>query len=351
MKKILILLAFFLFVPSAFAATNVYYSVGQNTTDNKTGSPTLTIDGSGNGTFSVAQTATNIGVGDKVTYGGSVAYISAKQSTSVWSLVTNLGATPSATSSAPVTSITHTFSSLANATSGFTGASYLNTSNLTTSGYIVNIPCYYDSGTDTSTASLSGITTNASDYIQIYTPTNTSTQVNQSQRHNGTYNTSVGYSVSETFTIAVNYTKVYGLQMDQPDAAASRCIAVTATNVTLAYNICKAFGSSVYAPWFINGGGSSAADYMYNNVVWNGNGGSSSGYYLGDQVYFYNNTVDGNFSVGINSPNGYVVAKKQYRVYQFGFRLWWHICHSLKQHLSRREQSRYGVSKQDARIR
>src|SRR3989344_4190111 len=46
---------------------SVYYSVGQNTNDHKTGSPTMSIS-SGVATFSVAQTATNMGVGDRVTY-------------------------------------------------------------------------------------------------------------------------------------------------------------------------------------------------------------------------------------------------------------------------------------------
>ena len=72
----------------------------------------VTISG-GVATFSVAQTAPNLGVGDKISYGtNGVAYISAKQSQTVWNLITAKGATPTATSSAVVSSITHAFSSL-----------------------------------------------------------------------------------------------------------------------------------------------------------------------------------------------------------------------------------------------
>ncbi len=44
---------------------NIYYSVGQNTNDHKTGTPTISIT-DGVATFSEAQTAANMGVGDKI---------------------------------------------------------------------------------------------------------------------------------------------------------------------------------------------------------------------------------------------------------------------------------------------
>src|SRR3989339_1770310 len=77
-----------------FSQTKICYSVGQNTTDHKTGSPTITLSG-GIATFSVAQTATNMGVGDQVTYNASsIAYISSKISTTQWRVITATGATP-----------------------------------------------------------------------------------------------------------------------------------------------------------------------------------------------------------------------------------------------------------------
>lgn len=65
-KIAIISIIFFIGLSSAFlasAATPVYYSVGQNTNDHKTGTPTVTVSGT-TATFSVAQTATNMGVGD-----------------------------------------------------------------------------------------------------------------------------------------------------------------------------------------------------------------------------------------------------------------------------------------------
>src|ERR1035437_3777404 len=76
---------------TAHAATaNVFYSVGQSSSNLMTLSPTVTI-ASGMATFSQAQTG-NIGVGDKVTYNTSaIAYISGKISQTQWSLVTATG--------------------------------------------------------------------------------------------------------------------------------------------------------------------------------------------------------------------------------------------------------------------
>jgi len=168
-------------------ATAVYYSVGQNTASHETGAGTVTVSGT-TATFTEAQTATNMGVGDLVTYTGGSCYISGKTSTTVWSCVSATGGTPTAASGADVTSIAHAFSSLSaavNTSTGAGGASYMNTTNMYTSNYQLNIPCYYDTSADTTAVSVSGYTTALPNYIKIYTPNNTSTEVNQSQRHQG----------------------------------------------------------------------------------------------------------------------------------------------------------------------
>ena len=61
---LVLLFAFSIFPNFAHAAAMVYDSVGQNTTDHKTGSPTVTI-ANGIATFSIPQTARNLAVGDK----------------------------------------------------------------------------------------------------------------------------------------------------------------------------------------------------------------------------------------------------------------------------------------------
>jgi hypothetical protein len=180
-------------------ATNVFYSVGQNTTDHKTGTPTVDI-ASGIATFSTAQTATNMGVGDKITYNtSSVAYISAKISTTQWNVITVTGAAPANVTGQTVNSIAHVFTSLNAAISGASGANYLNTNNLTIGNYQLNFPCYYDTGADTTTVGVSDsyYVTSANNFVKIYTPNNILTEANASQRHNGKWK-------NDAYTLANN---------------------------------------------------------------------------------------------------------------------------------------------------
>ena len=224
-------LVFFVAHP-ALAATNVYYSVGQSTSTNlMTGSPTVTLT-SGTAVFSVAQTG-NIGVGDKVIYGASssIAFISGKVTTddTQWSLVTATGSIPTNVSGASVTSITRAFASLSSAISGFTGANYLATSSLVGANAIVNIPCYYDTGADTSQVTIpSSIITATSTYLNIYTPNNTSTQSNFSQRHTGKW-TSNAYQLTivssgvntDMINVQAGYVRITGLQIGLTIASTS----------------------------------------------------------------------------------------------------------------------------------
>lgn len=173
------------FAGKADAATNVYYSVGQNTNDHKTGLPTVTIS-AGIATFSIPQTALNMGVGDRVTYNTtSTAYISGKISQAQWTLATATGSVPADVTDASVDSIRHEFNSLANAVTGASDSTHLATTNFVNGNYVLNIPCYYDSGPDTTAVDVVGYTTGADNFIKIYTPYNLATEVNRSQRHTG----------------------------------------------------------------------------------------------------------------------------------------------------------------------
>src|SRR3989344_558627 len=213
---------------------SVFYSAGQNTSDHKTGSPTVTLS-SGVATFSVAQTAPNIGVGDRVTYNSTQkVFISGKISQTKWTVVTVKGDTPSNVSNATVNSIRHEFDSLNNAVSYYTGfqagdANHLNSSNLISGNYILNIPLYYDTGPEYFTGggiyagiliSGSSIVTGPNNYIRIYTPTNTASEVNLSQRHDGKWNNqkySLIFSPDNDSTAAIRtykpYVKIDGLQI------------------------------------------------------------------------------------------------------------------------------------------
>jgi|GEM_PF-1279604 len=236
MKRIALLLISGLSA-SLLAQTNIYYSVGQNTNNHMTGLPTISIS-NGQATFSVAQTATNMGVGDKVTYNtSSVCFISSKVSTTVWNVVTAIGGTPGNVSNQTVNSIAHCFPSLAAAVgsqggggsdAGVTGPSFLNTGNLVSGGYVLNIACYYDAGADTTAIKMVGdgggteFTTGPNNYIRIFTPNDTSMQCNQSQRHNGRW-VSSAYMISVTYSSTVidarlAYMQFDGLQLYIPTA-------------------------------------------------------------------------------------------------------------------------------------
>lgn len=145
----------FSFANSASAAS-VFYSVGQdNTTNLMTGTPDITGIVSDVATFDTAQTG-NIGVGDRVTYETGVehiCYISAKQSTSVWDLVTATGAACPDHASTDVVSIHREYDSLFNAEAGALDANHINsaTGDLVTQTTILNLPCYYDNAAEPST--------------------------------------------------------------------------------------------------------------------------------------------------------------------------------------------------------
>ena len=114
-----------------------------------------------------------------------MAYISGKTSTSVWSLMTATGGVPADVTGQTVNSIAHPFASLSAAVTGASGASYMNTTDMVAGNFQLNIPCYYDSGADTTAVTVSGYTAGSSNYTKIFTPNNTTTEVNLSQRHCG----------------------------------------------------------------------------------------------------------------------------------------------------------------------
>ncbi len=306
----------------ALAAKQVYYSVGQNISDHKTGSPTVTISGAAadyrTATFSVAQTVANMGVGDRITYNGStIAYISGKISQLQWTVVTKLGVAPSNVTNATVNSIRHEFSSLSNAISYYDGYqvgddNHLNTMDLVSGNYVLNIPCYYDSGPEIVTDSpillegAMGFTTSATNYIRIYTPFNISTEVNQSQRHDGKWNSqryNIRFTPVTTDTAAIriyiSYIKIDGLQINvisnyNNNSGIETSYAGSNSLTEISNNIIKGqistFGNGIYMGFDV----ASPVIKVWNNIIYDmaGGEGSSKGIGLtGGTTYFYNNTI------------------------------------------------------------
>ena len=324
------------------SATNVYYSVGQNTSDHKTGTPTVSIS-SGTATFSTAQTASNMGVGDRVTYSGtSIAYISQKISTTQWKLVTATGTTPADVTSQTVNSITHAFASLNAAVGngsnpGIKAAGYLNTADLVTGNYVLNIPCYYDSGPDTTAVSINnfpegGWATSANDYIRIYTPFNTSQEVNVSQRHSGKWDStkySLEISAAGNYTRnilnRVDYLRIDGLQFKlsnndfqyaavilEDDGYYPNRIHDASSQRFISDNIIWGVGTSTNSD-YIRGfvGVTTGKEYIYNNIIYGFDltGPNHSIALNLINSYVYNNTVYGNDLGFEPDSGGSVVAK------------------------------------------
>jgi hypothetical protein len=305
---------FFAFSSHAQAATQVYYSVGQNTTDHKTGTPTVTVAGT-TATFSVAQTATNMGVGDLVTYAGGTCYISGKTSATIWSCTNALGASPNAVSNASVTSIAHVFSSLSAALpSGAGGAkTLLGNTNLTAINVQLNIPCYFDTGADTSQTAIQGWTTGQANYVKVYTPTSTATEVNLSQRHSGKWDDqkfSIQVSAAADYArnIMVNgvdFVRIEGLQISVTNNDYNYSVGIylylqnNGSEVYVSHNIVRGIftttGSDSQNGIFTSPAGSTSKYYIFNNVVYDIASGlsvSGSCIYASDGiVYIHNNTV------------------------------------------------------------
>jgi len=322
----------------AAGEVNIYYSVGQNTNDHKTCVDSdcvtnpLTVDISGGvATFFEPQTAINMGVGDQISYGNAsattTAYISAKVSSTTWNVITASGGTPTATTTATVIKIAHAFNSLnaavGSATPGAANASHLNTSNITIGNYILNIPCYYDSGADTISTTINDWTTGTNNYIRIYTPTSTVAEVNQNQRHTGVWNTTA-YRMEINRATAISSSAAYvrfdGLQIGliltyDSDKIGIAITPTTASEVVISNCIIKA---SITQSGTRNTGidrkynaATGKILKIYNNLIYGFIHGVDADY--GVQLsapitaYLYNNTIANN-GLGIllsNTPVAY----------------------------------------------
>ena len=201
----------------------VYYSVGTNAADLKSGTPNVTISG-GTATFTAAQ-PDNIGVGDAITYNGStVAYISGRTSSVVYTVITVTGGTPADFGPVLVDSIKRAFNSLTDAEAMSSNATHLNTSDLVAANIQLNWPCYKDGPDPSSDVRIEEPwNTGPANYIRVYTPTSTS-EVGVTQRHDGRAGT--GYRLAPTVagptdffnfilvSTAPGYVRIEGLEID-----------------------------------------------------------------------------------------------------------------------------------------
>ncbi|MBI5507645.1 MAG: hypothetical protein HY903_02715 [Deltaproteobacteria bacterium] len=276
----------------------VFYAVGQNTSDHKTGDPRLTIV-AGVATFSIAQTATNLGIGDRITYDTSArAHIAGKISASQWRVVTATGQIPPDVPDATVSSIRHEFASLSAAEAGASDAGHLGTADLVLGNYVLNLPCYHDTSADTAAVVIDGYETGPENYVRIYAPYDTLAEVNQSQRHDGKWSDSrfrLRVAGARPIDNGLRYTRIEGLQVD----AAGADIALYTSGgpfASLSGNIVKNALQGIYGL---------AYGWAWNNLVYDA---GDSCFWLQADNHVYNNTAHG-CRTGFNANSSGSVLK------------------------------------------
>jgi hypothetical protein len=208
---------------SKISPLNVYYSVSfYGTDDIKTGNPNISIT-DGIATLDAAQTG-NIGQGCRITYDSSAHYcfISLVNSSTSFNVVDEHGVAMGNHTSVAVNSIAHEYVNLTAAEAGAYDANHVNNTSLVAANVILNFCCYYDHSdytADTTTVTIDGWTTDATRYINIYTPTGGTQSINN-QRHSGIWDTNK-YRIEATSTASnqgpimfyqVNFGRVTGIQ-------------------------------------------------------------------------------------------------------------------------------------------
>ncbi len=314
------MLLLLLSVPMTEGATQVFYSVGTSRatlTDLKVGSPTVTI-AAGVATFSIAQ-ATNVGVGDEISYGAgpTLVYISGRSSATQYTVTDRLGAPAANVTGATVNRIYRAFASLNIAEANSIDASHLGTGNLVGADIQLNWPCYNDGIlTDSFVIGAGDYTTGPSHYIRIYTPAAT-TEVGVSQRHRGFFGS--GFQIRTTNGTTIHndqpYVRIEGLTIEvtvnnNNSSGGIKSQPLVAGDIRISHSIVRGVITAgvTGGPVGIGAGNVGAADHrLWNNVVYgftNNAAQQSFGIALvSGTVYAFNNTVF-NCKIGILEGSG-----------------------------------------------
>ena len=227
-------------VQDAPAGGDVFYSVGTNPADLKTGFPNITI-ASGVASLNGAQTG-NIGVGDEVDYdGGTIAYIKSVVSPTQFVLHTPTGGVPGPVTSVTVNSIKRAFNTLTLAESDSPDVNHLTTPDLVAANAKLTWVLYNDSPfVVAGSTTINGYNTDAGHFITVTVADASQVASGVSQRHTGVAGTGAlmdGSSV-EHFGLDIedDFTRVDGLELARffdPLVNGSAAIRVAAANILL----------------------------------------------------------------------------------------------------------------------
>ena len=160
----------------------IYYSAGTDGTALYNANASAS-----SGTLTLASAAADkIGIGDEIREGANRYYIYQRNSSTEFLIQTATGSTAITFSSTGIT-IYRAFSSVSAAENGASGASYLNTTDLTAAvggGLFELFIIMYGDGADSTAVSINGWTTNATYFLTIRTPIGLA-EVGTRQRHEG----------------------------------------------------------------------------------------------------------------------------------------------------------------------
>lgn len=200
--------------------TDVFYSISPfGTGDIQTGSGNVEWT-SGVATTSVSQTG-NIGIGCAIVGNGITVYISAINSPTSFDVITATGGTPGDQGSTGLTSIHHVWANLATAEAAYTGASFLNTTDLVANTFKAHLCCYYDHDdqtADISNTSFSSATVNDTYKPIVFTPNGGTESINIQGSGTGVLDTNkyyiapTGAVTPECINIAITHIDIIGIQ-------------------------------------------------------------------------------------------------------------------------------------------
>ena len=278
---------------------SVFYSVGTNTADLKTGSPSITI-ASSVATLDVPQT-NDIGLGDVIDYDSpsNLAYIWDVVSSTQFRVQTATGTVPGDLGPVSVNTIKRAFNSISQTVTESSDASHLNDTSLVAAGRSLTWVCYNDGPLiEASTITIDGYTTDVSHYITLTVAGASQVVTGNSQRHDGTAFTGTNLTTTSSDVMSINdpYTVIEWLIFKEWGSGGTQkwAIDVDVNNgVRVRQNIF--YGGS--APHDTASAIQVDRDdhFIYNNIVYNLTGTAGGrGIWndtLDDNVSYINNTV------------------------------------------------------------
>ena len=316
------------------APEKIFRSVGPGVTTVLANGATNPMNISGSTITFTTALADNIGVGDALEYdddndgdidaSDSIAFITARTSSTVYTIKTASGATPTIPSAADEIhwNINRAYTSLSLAETGTENTvidadlrnfdSWSGGKDIAASNEQWNIACYANGTTaDTTAVTIDGWMTGEQNYIKIYTPVN-SNEVGVSQRHSGVWDVSRYAIEGEQYYGLIrpyeSYVRIEGLQVnnirnpiDGTNAAINfRFISDDTAHFVVANNLITATGIG------ITDDNNTVSNYVrfdvYNNIIFNTGGGGmmsdpdNNVQFIG---VYYNNTIYNSGSDGL----------------------------------------------------